>query len=153
MGIAVVLSCQAQARIESQEAQARAAAGTAAVASAPVANAGQTAPGGKAAGGKGAAIYAANCSGCHAANGAGGVGPPLAGNPDVTGAPAKVVHTLLYGLNEKITVAGKDYPGGMPAWKGQLSDAEIAGVASYIRSAWGNSAGPVKPADVAKVEK
>jgi mono/diheme cytochrome c family protein len=37
----------------------------------------------------------------------------------------------------------------MPSWKGQLSAADIAAVATYIRSAWGNSGGPVSESDVA----
>jgi mono/diheme cytochrome c family protein len=40
----------------------------------------------------------------------------------------------------------------MPSWKGQLSAGDIAAVATYIRSAWGNKAGPVTEADVAAVK-
>jgi mono/diheme cytochrome c family protein len=38
-------------------------------------------------------IYAANCSACHGANGAGvpGAFPPLAGNPMVTASPDNVI--------------------------------------------------------------
>jgi mono/diheme cytochrome c family protein len=31
----------------------------------------------------------------------------------------------------------------MPTWNGQISNADIAAVASYVRSAWGNKAAPV----------
>jgi mono/diheme cytochrome c family protein len=31
----------------------------------------------------------------------------------------------------------------MPAFGGQLSDAEVAAVLTYVRSAWGNDADPV----------
>ncbi len=113
--------------------------------------------GGAAAGGSaaGAKIYATNCSGCHGAQGAGtpGAFPPLAGNPDLNGPAEKIVHTLLYGLNGPLTVEGKTYNGQMPAWKGQLSNGDIAAVATYIRSAWGNKGSAVTEADVAKVQK
>ena len=103
----------------------------------------------------GAKIFAANCTGCHGAQGAGtpGAFPPLAGNPDVSGPPEKIIHTLLYGLNGALTVNGKPYNGVMPPWKGQLSNADIANVVTYIRSAWGNKGSAVTEADVAKVQK
>lgn len=37
----------------------------------------------------------------------------------------------------------------MPAWKGVISNSDIAAVITYIRSAWGNKAGPVTAAQVA----
>lgn len=36
--------------------------------------------------------------------------------------------------------------GGMPAFKTQLDDAQIAAVASYVRGAWGNHVDPVSEA-------
>ena len=107
------------------------------------------------AGGKGAAVFAANCASCHGAAGAGvpGAFPPLAGNDVVTGDPAKVAHILLYGLNGSISVKGATYNGQMPAWKGTLTNADIASVITFIRSSWGNKAGAVTEADVAKVTK
>lgn len=115
-----------------------------------------TAPaGGKAAGGAGSAaagatVYTANCAGCHGASGTGtpGVFPPLAANTLVTGPADKVITILNKGLQGKINVEGKDYQGVMPAWKGNLTDAQIADVITYIRSAWGNKAGAVTAAQV-----
>jgi mono/diheme cytochrome c family protein len=103
----------------------------------------------------GAAVYKANCQSCHGALGAGitGAFPPLAKNADVTGAPAKVIHIVKYGLTGKITVSGSDYNGTMPAWGSQLSDGDIAAVITYIRSSWGNKAGPVTAAAVGAVKK
>jgi ubiquinol-cytochrome c reductase cytochrome b subunit len=103
----------------------------------------------------GEAVFTANCAGCHGAAGAGqpGVFPPLAGNSYVTG-PAKAdIHTLLYGLQGEIKVNGVSYNGQMPAWKGQLTNDQIADVISYIRNSWGNKAADVKTADVAAVPK
>lgn len=103
---------------------------------------------------KGGQIYAQNCASCHQANGMGtpGVFPPLAGNKDVVGDSKPIVHTLLYGLQGK-QIDGKTYAAQMPAWKGQLSNADIAGVITYIRSTWGNKGSAVTEADVGKVPK
>jgi ubiquinol-cytochrome c reductase cytochrome b subunit len=102
----------------------------------------------------GAKVFAANCASCHGAAGAGtpNVFPPLAGNPYVTGPAKPVIHTLLYGL-QGAPVEGKTYSAQMPAWKGNLSNADIASVITYIRSSWGNKASPVTEADLAKVPK
>lgn len=40
----------------------------------------------------------------------------------------------------------------MPSWKGQLSAGDIAAVATFVRSAWGNKGGPVTEQDVAAVK-
>lgn len=95
-------------------------------------------------------IYSENCSACHGANGAGmpGMFPPLVGNPMVTGPPAKVIAAVKNGLTGATTVNGKTYNGSMPAWKGKLSDTQMADVITYIRSSWGNSAGAVTEAQV-----
>ncbi len=103
-----------------------------------------------AAGADGSKIYAANCSSCHQANGQGlpGAFPPLAKNPVVTGDVGKVSKIVLNGLNGSVTVEGKTYNGVMPAWKGQLSNAEIAAVLTYIRASFGNKASAVTEAQV-----
>ena len=153
---AVGLSIYSQVKIvEEQTAQGPA---PAAAAQAPAASAvtGATSGGSQSGGAtSGASVYSTNCSGCHGAQGQGqpGAFPPLAKNPTVTGDPAKVIHIVSYGLSEKITVAGSTYNGQMPPWKGQLTNAQIAGVISYIRSSFGNSAAAVTEADVAKVQK
>ena len=93
----------------------------------------------------GAKVYQTNCSSCHQATGAGvpGTFPPLAGNPAVTGDPKQVIHIIKYGLTGKIAVKGTSYNGQMPAWGTQLSDTDVASVATYIRSSWGNKAAAV----------
>lgn len=89
----------------------------------------------------GKAIFAAQCAACHQATGKGlpGVFPPLDGSEWVTGDTRVLANILLHGINGEITVAGNKYQGSMPAFA-QLSDAELAGVASYIRSSWANQA-------------
>ena len=97
----------------------------------------------------GAAVYSTNCSSCHQSDGKGAIGPPLAGNALVTGNPAKVIHIVKNGLTGTISVNGKTFNGQMPAWKGTLSNNDIAGVITYIRSSWGNKASAVTTAQVA----
>src|SRR5580658_2974947 len=100
----------------------------------------------------GAKVFAANCASCHGAQGQGtpGAFPPLANNPIVTGDPNKVVGIVTGGLHGQISVAGMSYYGQMPAWKGQLSNKDIADVITYIRGSLGsNHASPVTPAQVA----
>ena len=97
----------------------------------------------------GQSVFTTNCASCHQANGMGSVGPPLEKNDVVTGAPAKVIHIVKNGLTGAIKVNGKSYNGNMPAWKGTLSNADIAAVITYIRSAWGNKASAVTTAQVA----
>lgn len=103
----------------------------------------------------GGTVYSANCAGCHGAAGAGtpGVFPPLANNPYVTGDAKEVIHTLNYGLNGAIKVGSASYNGQMPAWKGNLTDQQIADVITYIRGSWGNKAAAVSATDVAAVAK
>ncbi|MDQ2909151.1 MAG: cytochrome b N-terminal domain-containing protein [Candidatus Eremiobacteraeota bacterium] len=105
-------------------------------------------------GSKGAQIFTQNCATCHGANGQGqpGVFPPLAGNKLVTGDPSFDIHTLLGGLKGH-AVEGKMYAAQMPAWKGTLSNADIAAVITYIRNSWGNKASAVTEAQVSAVAK
>ncbi len=97
-------------------------------------------------------IYMTNCSTCHQANGQGlpRSFPPLAHNNFVTGKPAQVIQTILNGKQGAITVNGKKYDGQMPAWKSSLSTADIANVATYIRTSWGNHASKVTTNQVAQ---
>lgn len=99
----------------------------------------------------GAALFAAKCSTCHQSSGQGtAVYPPLAGNPVVTaGNPSAMIAVIVNGRTGPLSVNGKTFTGRMPTWKGQLTDADIASVATYVRSAWGNGASPVTEEQVA----
>jgi mono/diheme cytochrome c family protein len=101
----------------------------------------------------GKAVFAAQCAACHQATGKGlpGVFPPLDGSEWVLGDARTVANILLHGINGKITVAGADYSGAMPSFH-QLGDAELAAVASYIRSAWSNKAQAL-PANLLEQER
>lgn len=95
-------------------------------------------------------LFGAKCAACHQASGLGvaGVFPPLAGAEWVQGAEKVLISILLHGIQGEIEVKGNKYNGAMPAF-GTLTDAEIAGVLSYIRSDWGNQAPPIAAAAVA----
>jgi mono/diheme cytochrome c family protein len=102
---------------------------------------------------RGKRSYEQNCGTCHSPDGLGkpGQAPPLAGSEWVT---AKGVQRLtaipLAGLNGPIHVKGQamTFPSGMVAVGVTLSDADVAAVLSYIRSAWGNQAEEVTADDV-----
>jgi mono/diheme cytochrome c family protein len=86
-----------------------------------------------------AKLYIDNCAACHQPHGTGVAGaiPPLAGNPAVVARePYDVVAAVLEGLP-----AGGAY-GAMPSFAGRLSDDEIADLANYVRTSWGNQADP-----------
>jgi mono/diheme cytochrome c family protein len=99
-------------------------------------------------------LYAAQCVACHQASGQGlaGVFPPLDGSEWVIGDERIVANILLHGIAGEITVAGVAYKGNMPPFK-QLGDAELAAVASHVRSTWSNKAPPIKPELIAQERK
>ncbi len=94
------------------------------------------------------------CQACHQANGLGVEGqyPPLAGSEWVVGrsgedpgvTEARLTRILLHGIQGPLEVNGATYNANMPAWN-QLSDKQIAGVLSYIRTAWDNNASLIYP--------
>lgn len=91
--------------------------------------------------------FAANCVPCHQSTGKGlpGVFPPLDGSEWVIGDARVLANILLHGVEGEISVAGSVYKGAMPAFK-QLGDAELAALASHVRSAWSNQATPITAA-------
>ena len=96
-----------------------------------------------------ATLYMDHCGACHQAGGRGmpGVFPPLAGNPVVI-APdaANIVKVVLGG----VPAQGKYIP--MPGFASLLSDQQVADLANYVRTSWGNQAvADVTPAAVAKL--
>jgi cbb3-type cytochrome c oxidase subunit III len=103
----------------------------------------------------GANVFAANCTGCHGANGTGqpGIFPSLAANPYVSGDPKRVIRTVKHGLTGKIVAKGVTYDGVMPPWQGTLTDSQIADVVTYIRTTWGNKGSAVTAAQVRAVTK
>lgn len=99
----------------------------------------------------GEALFGIHCATCHQSNGKGtDVFPPLAANPVVTAAdPTAMIAIIANGRKGPLVVNGKTYDGTMPTWKGQLTNADLASVATYVRSAWGNAASPVTEEQIA----
>jgi mono/diheme cytochrome c family protein len=119
---------------------------------AAVADAGSSAD----AGGPGKAVYGRICAACHLGNGNGVPAnniPPLAGSALVVGDARIPIQIVLHGFKGPIQRNGVNINGQMAAWKDQLSDKEIADVLTYVRSAFGNSAGAVTADEVAAVRE
>jgi mono/diheme cytochrome c family protein len=93
--------------------------------------------GGEAAVLDGATLYLDRCASCHQPDGRGvpGVFSPLRGAP--VASADSVIDRVLHGR------------GAMPGFV-ELSDSEIAAVATHVRTAWDNGFGPVTAADVAR---
>jgi cytochrome c oxidase subunit 2 len=94
---------------------------------------------------RGEKVYAANCVACHQANGKGvpGTFPALDASPIVNGPKKPQIDIVLNGK------------GGMPPWKGVLSDTDIAAVITYTRNSWSNKPQEniVQPAEVLAARK
>ena len=106
-------------------------------------------------------VYTTRCGDCHQATGLGmprnrnadpsKTAPPLAGNPALQApSPATLINVLLYGAHEA-ALSPESWPkmSGFELSVG-LDDEQIAALCTYVRSSWGNRAGPVEAADVAK---
>lgn len=94
------------------------------------------------------------CSACHQLNGkgAGGRFPPLVGTDWVTGDKKRLIKVVLNGMEGSLEIDGKVYNGIMPQHS-FLDDREIAEVLTYIRSNFGNEAGPVEIGEVEAVRQ
>jgi mono/diheme cytochrome c family protein len=102
---------------------------------------------------QGKKVFNQNCASCHQTNGAGvpGTYPALAGAHWVNDSPKRLTALVLKGMQGPHVADGKSYNGAMPAWA-SLKEQKVAAVLSYIRSAWGNTAGEITPEQVAAVQ-
>ena len=98
--------------------------------------------------------YLTYCGSCHQNNGKGASGrfPPLAGAPWVVGDKGLLISIVLNGMEGSITVNGEEYNNVMPQHS-FLSDEEVAGVLTYIRQSFGNTASEVSAEDVEKIRR
>jgi mono/diheme cytochrome c family protein len=98
---------------------------------------------------EGATVYLNVCAQCHQAEGTGIAKaiPPLAGNDAAAATgPENVISAVLGGL------PGQGDYGPMPAFADALTDQQVADVANYVRTAWGNPGTPdATPALVASL--
>ena len=102
----------------------------------------------------GQVLFAGTCSTCHQANGAGmpGVFPPLAKSDYIAADPKRVPQIILHGLQGPVKVNGQDYNSLMPPMS-QLTDDEVANIATYVLNSWGNPGGHVSKAEAAEIRK
>lgn len=98
----------------------------------------------------GAMVYLNNCAACHRSTGLGysQVFPELAGNAVVQGADAtSLINIVLRGSESYGTHSAPSHY-VMPPFANRLNDQQVADVVSFIRSGWGNNAGPVGSSQV-----
>ncbi|HUR50180.1 MAG TPA: cytochrome c [Acidimicrobiales bacterium] len=90
----------------------------------------------------GAQLFATNCASCHGATGGGGAGPALAKGEAKLTFPSEADHVKwVHGGSESVGVGnpygdparGRVAKGGMPAFEGALTDAQIAAIVKYER--------------------
>jgi mono/diheme cytochrome c family protein len=108
---------------------------------------------------QGGEIYTQVCFTCHGDDGRGQpmqagdpsktLAPPLAGSTRVQGHRDYIVKVLLNGLSGPI--ADRTYASEVMVPMGSNKDEWIAGIASYVRSSFGNAGGIVSVADVERV--
>ncbi|MEY4940575.1 MAG: hypothetical protein RIQ93_2310 [Verrucomicrobiota bacterium] len=100
----------------------------------------------------GKTLFTTVCATCHQVDGRGldGLAPPLLDSEWVLGIPERTIRIVLNGVRGPITVAGRMHTGDMPAFK-IFDDDQVASVLTYVRRAWGHTAGPVAPATVKAV--
>ncbi len=88
----------------------------------------------------------ASCAGCHAQDGSGvpGLGPTFWNSEWVIDSKQKLAKVLLHGLQGPIQVGWQtwDTSAVMPgfATRADISDQDLAAIATYIRNSWGNTA-------------
>ena len=87
----------------------------------------------------GKALFQAYCASCHKEDGTGvqGMFPPLRQTEWVKD-ENKLMQVLLHGLGDKLNVDGVDYEQTMPSFA-FLSNQQIAEIATYVRSNFGNT--------------
>lgn len=100
-------------------------------------------------------IYQTRCMSCHQMNGQGvsRTFPPLQETEWVTGDKGRLIRIILGGVTGSIEVKGSTYQGVMPPWGSALNDKEVAALASYVRSNFGNDASSITAEEVARVRK
>ena len=104
---------------------------------------------------RGQKIYEQTCLPCHQADAGGvpGMTPPLQKSSYVQGPATKVIGIVLNGLNDGVEIYGETYSNPMPPFGTVLKDQEIADVLTYVRSNFGNKAGPVTVTQVSQIRQ
>jgi mono/diheme cytochrome c family protein len=103
-------------------------------------------------------LFADTCAKCHQINGQGlpGQYPPLATSEWVVApGPGRLIRIVLDGMQGPVQVKGETFNNPMLAWRDVLSDQQIAGLLTYVRTekAWGNSASETTVEQVADIRQ
>ncbi len=95
---------------------------------------------------QGKELYMISCGACHQPHGNGqeGLAPPLAGSEWVAGSEERIIRIVLHGLMGPMTVKDTKWDLIMPGL-GIFEDEQLAGILTYVRREWGNTADPVTP--------
>ena len=98
----------------------------------------------------GKALYGRHCLSCHQADGGGvpNMQPAIAGGPWVKGDPAALAMFVMTGGFDSAQRKDSAVDNVMPPFA-QLSDADLAGILTYIRQKFGGGASAVDAAQVA----
>ncbi|KAA8551197.1 c-type cytochrome [Pseudomonas marginalis] len=101
----------------------------------------------------GAHTYATRCASCHGLDGKGQPEwmPPLAGATSALARESASAINITLNGSQRVVAAGVPDAYRMPAFREQLSDAEIAQVLTYVRSTWGNHGEAIDAKAVAKL--
>ena len=93
----------------------------------------------------GAGVFLSFCAKCHQADGSGKPPkyPKLAGNPAVLAPDATSLMRLLIEGGSSPETMGSPAREKMPGFADKLTSEEMARVLTFVRSTWGNNAGPV----------
>jgi len=108
---------------------------------------------------RGQTVYMQVCFACHQPTGLGlpGMFPPLAESDWVTAKkPDRMIRMVLHGFTGPFTLNGKLFNSPapiMPPQGGALSDEQIAGVLTYVRSNFGNKASAVSVDEVKAIRE
>src|SRR6185436_18534344 len=88
---------------------------------------------------EGKRVYDEHCAICHAADGRGRLPyyPALADDPSIESKPAVDAIRMVLNGGYRPGTRQDPMPHGMPPFAQALSDAEVASVVTYIRTAWG----------------
>ncbi|MBN2349342.1 MAG: cytochrome c [Bacteroidales bacterium] len=99
-------------------------------------------------------VYMKYCLSCHQYDGSGvpGMYPPVKATDWVSGDKERLITVVIKGLDKEIEVNGEIYNNEMPSHH-YLSDVQIADLLTYLRSNFGNNAGPVTVEEVTGVRK
>ena len=101
---------------------------------------------------KGEQLYAQHCSNCHQKDGSGLrlLYPPLASSDYMSTHFEETLCLIKHGHSGPMTVNGKGYNQPMPSFE-NLSDLEIAQIATYIYNTWENSKGIIEVKEASSI--